>query len=319
MTVPFGGVSLADHKDRYRELVDLGYTDAWTAEADGYDGFTPLALASAWAPELRLGTAIIPAFTRGPALMAQSVASMADTAPGKFVLGLGTSSNVIVENWNGIDFDEPYKRIRDMNRFLRTAFEGEKVTQDYDTFSVKGYRLGVKTERPPILIAALREGMLRLAGRESEGVILNWLAVEDVGTVTKVVTDAATEAGRGAPEVVARLFVCPSDDAEQVRAQAKFVIAAYLNVPVYAKFHEWLGRGERLAGMWENWKAGDRKAALAAIDDDLVDELVIHGSPEACKEHIGRFVQAGITTPALAVLPFAGVDLAQAVRDLAPS
>jgi alkanesulfonate monooxygenase SsuD/methylene tetrahydromethanopterin reductase-like flavin-dependent oxidoreductase (luciferase family) len=136
--------------------------------------------------------------------------------------------------------------------------------------------------------------------------------------VTKVVKDAAATAGRGEPEVVARLFVCPSDDATQVRAQAKFVIAAYLNVPVYAKFHEWLGRGERLAGMWENWKAGDRKAALAAIDDDLVDELVIHGSPEACKEHIGRFVEAGITTPALAVLPFAGVDLAQAVRDLAP-
>lgn len=318
MTVPFGGVPLADHKDRYRELVDLGYTDAWTAEADGYDGFTPLALASAWAPELRLGTAIIPAFTRGPALMAQSVASLADAAPGRFVLGLGTSSNVIVENWNGIEFEEPYKRIRDMNRFLRTAFEGEKVTNEYDTFSVKGYRLGVKAERPPILIAALREGMLRLAGRESEGVILNWLAVEDVGTVTKVVTDAATKAGRGAPEVVARLFVCPSDDAEQVRAQAKFVIAAYLNVPVYAKFHEWLGRGDRLAGMWENWKSGDRKAALAAIDDDLVDELVIHGSPEACKEHIGRFVEAGITTPALAILPFAGVDPAQAVRDLAP-
>jgi probable F420-dependent oxidoreductase len=319
MTVPLGGVSLANHRDTYRELVDLGYTDVWTAEADGYDGFTPLALAAAWAPELRLGTAIIPAFTRGPALFAQSVASLADAAPGRFVLGLGTSSNVIVERWNGLPFEEPYKRTRDINRFLRDAFEGEKIKQDYDSFSINGYRLGVKTERPPILIAALREGMLRLAGRESEGVILNWLSVDDVPTVTKIVSDAAAKAGKGDPEVVARLFVCPSDNAEEVRAQAKFVIAAYLNVPVYAKFHEWLGRGERLAGMWENWKAGDRKAALAAIDDDIVDELIIHGSPEACKEHIGRFVEAGIKTPALAILPFAGVNLQQAVGDLAPS
>lgn len=318
MTVPLGGISLANHRDTYRELVDLGYTDVWTAEADGYDGFTPLALAAAWAPELRLGTAIIPAFTRGPALFAQSVASLADAAPGKFVLGLGTSSNVIVERWNGLSFHEPYKRTRDINRFLRAAFEGEKIKEDYDSFSINGFRLGVKTERPPILIAALREGMLRLAGRESEGVILNWLSADDVPTVTKIVSDAAAKAGRGDPEVVARLFVCPSDNVEEVRAQAKFVIAAYLNVPVYAKFHEWLGRGDRLAGMWENWKAGDRKAALAAIDDDLVDELIIHGSPEACKEHIGRFVEAGIKTPALAILPFAGVNIQRAVRDLAP-
>lgn len=318
MTVPFGGVPLADHKDRYRELVQLGYTDVWSSEADAHDGFTSLALAAAWAPELRLGTAIIPAFTRGPALLAQTAASLADAAPGRFVLGLGTSSDVIVERWNGLSFDEPYKRVRDVNRFLRDAFNGEKVTNDYETFSINGFRLGVKAARPPILIAALREGMLRLAGRESEGVILNWLSVDDVPVVTKIVADAADKAEKDAPEVVARLFVCPSDNAHEVRAQAKFLIAAYLNVEVYAKFHEWMGRGERLGEMWKHWQAGDRKAALGAIDDDVVDELVIHGSPEACKEHILRFVEAGITTPALAILPFAGVEVGQAVRDLAP-
>src|SRR5690606_13900873 len=78
MTVPFAGVPLHEHRDWYRELVDLGYTDIWSAETDGPDGFTPLALAAAWAPELRLGTAIIPAFTRGPACLAQSVAGLAD-------------------------------------------------------------------------------------------------------------------------------------------------------------------------------------------------------------------------------------------------
>src|SRR5687767_8376704 len=168
MTVPFGA-QLANHKELYEELVDLGYTDAWSSEADGTDAFTPLALAAAWAPTLRLGCAIVPAYTRGPALMAQSVAAMAEAAPGRFAFGIGTSSDVIVERWNGIPFEEPYKRTRDMVRFLKEALAGGKVETEYATFKSKGFRLGRRPkEVPPILIAALRPGMLRLAGRESE-------------------------------------------------------------------------------------------------------------------------------------------------------
>ena len=121
MTVPFDGVSLTDHRRWYETLADLGYTDAWSAETDGVDGFTPLALAAAWVPRLRLGVAIIPAYTRGPALVAQSIAGMAEAAPGRFTFGLGTSSDVIVSRWNGIPFNEPYRRARDMLRFLRAG------------------------------------------------------------------------------------------------------------------------------------------------------------------------------------------------------
>ena len=313
MSVPFSGVSLSDHKDLLRELVDLGYTDVWSSEADGSDGFTPLALAAAWAPELRLGVAIIPAYTRGPALLSQSVAAMADAAPGRFVMGIGSSSNVIVERWNGIPFDEPYARTRDTVRFLKRALSGEKVTEDYGTFSVNGFRLGIRPAvQPPILIAALREGMLKLAGREGDGAIINWLSADDVRTVAPIVHGE----GEG-KEIVARIFVCPSTDTEKVREQARFAIAAYLNVPVYAAFHQWIGRTE-LQGMWDAWSNGDRKAALAAIPDSVVDEIIVHGSPEACREHIQRYVDAGVTTPALSVMGFADVDPVQAMRDLAP-
>jgi probable F420-dependent oxidoreductase len=315
MTIPFDGVPLHAQRDWIVELADLGYTDVWSSEANGADAFTPLALASTWAPSLRLGTAIVPAFTRGPGLMAQSVGTLAQAAPGRLVLGVGTSSNVIVEGWNGIPFDEPYKRTRDIVRFLRKALAGEKVTEQYDTFSVRGFKLGILPEQPvPILVAALREGMLKLAGREGDGAIINWLSADDVATVAPIVR----EAGGGAPkEVVARIFVAPTDDADTVRGMGRFAIAAYLNVPVYAAFHEWLGRGEQLGEMWRLWKEGDRKAALAAIPDSLVDELIVWGPPEKCREHVQRYVDNGVTTPALAVLPF-GFDVRQAVRDLAP-
>ena len=317
MTVPLPG-PLHAHREQLAELADLGYTDIWSAEADGADGFTPLALAAAWEPRLRLGTAIIPAYTRSPACFAQCVASLADAAPGRFAIGIGSSSNVIVERWNGVPFEEPYKKVRDVVRFLRDALAGEKVSQRYDTFEVQGFRLGVRPEQPPpILIAALREGMLRLAGREADGAIINWLAPEDVPTVVGVVNDAAAGAER---EIVARIFCCPSENTDAVRAGAKFAIAAYLNVPVYAEFHRWLGRGDVLQPMWDAWQGGDRKAALEAIPDALVDELVVHGSPAACRERIQAYFDNGVTTSSLAIMPLdRDLDFWTAVRSLAPS
>ena len=316
MTVPFDGITLADHADLYRELADLGYTDVWSSEAGGTDGFTPLALAAAWAPGLRSGTAIVPAYLRGPALLAQTVAAMAEAAPGHFALGIGTSSNVIVERWNGIPFDKPYQRVRDTLRFLRAALGGEKVTAEYETFQVSGFRLGrIPEQVPPLLVAALRPGMLRLAGREGDGVILNWLSAEDV---PGVLTHVAEGAGGQEREAVARIFVLPSEDPDYVRAVATRAIASYLTVPVYTAFHEWLGRGEVLAPILSAWQSGDRKAALEAIPDSLVDELIVHGSPQACREHLERYVAAGITTPVMALLP-GPYELRPMLRELAPS
>jgi len=311
ITVPFS-VPLSEHRDWYEELVDLGYTDLWSAESDGADAFTPLALAAAWTPQLRLGTAIVPVYTRGPATLAMSVASMAEAAPGRFVLGLGTSSEIIVSRWNAIGFDQPYQRTRDTVRFLRAALRGERVDEEFETFNVRGFRLSrPPAEVPPILVAALRPGMLRLAGREGDGAIINWLSADDVSRVVP-------EVGPG-KEIVARIFVCPSEDADAVRTAGRRLVASYLNVEVYAAFHEWLGRGPQLAGMWNAWQAGDRKAALAAIPDEVVDDLIVHGSPEQCKATIQRYVDNGVTTPALMVLPLGGVDVRKALSDLAPS
>ncbi|MFZ9628103.1 MAG: LLM class F420-dependent oxidoreductase [Ilumatobacteraceae bacterium] len=317
MTVPLPG-PLHSHRDKLVELADLGYTDIWSAESDGADAFTPLAMAAAWEPRLRLGTAIVPAFTRAPACMAQSVASMADAAPGRFAIGIGSSSNVIVERWNGVPFVEPYKKVRDIVRFLRDALTGEKVTRTYDTFEVSGFRLGVRPEQtPPILVAGLREGMLRLAAREADGAIINWLSPGDVTRVAGVVRDAA---GGDDKEIVCRIFCCPSDNADVVRAAARFAIAAYLNVPVYAEFHRWLGRGDMLQPMWDAWKAGDRKAALAAIPDEVVDDLVVHGTPEQCRATIDRYFANGVTTSTLAILPLdPDLKMWDAVRALSPS
>jgi probable F420-dependent oxidoreductase len=311
ITVPLTGKPFAEQRDWIKEIEDLGYTDLWSAETDAYDALTPLALASQWTSTLRFGTAIIPVYTHGPASLASQTASLAEAAPGRFVLGIGSSSNVIVERWNAVPFERPYQRVRDTVRFMRTALTGEKVVAEYETFAINGFRLGlVPTVPVPIMVAALRPGMLRLAGREADGAIINWLSPDDVRTVAPYVH----EGGEG-KEVIARIFVLLTEDAAMARGIGRGMIAAYLNVPVYAAFHEWLGRDE-LQPMWKAWKDGDRKAARDAIPDSVVDDLIVHGSPEQCRETIGRYVENGVTTPAPMVISFG--DPQEAYRALAP-
>lgn len=315
ITIPLAGISLEQHEELYKRMVDWGYTDFWSSEAEGSDGFTPLALAAAWTPSARLGVAIIPAYTRGPALMAMSVAALAEAAPGRFVMGLGSSSNIIVERWNDIEFERPYYKTRDMVRFLRKALTGERIDEEFDTFTIRGFRLGrgAPSVQPKILIAALRSGMLRMAGKEGDGAILNWLSAEDVETVVPYVHEGGDD-----KEIVARIFVVPSDDRELVHTIAKRAIAAYLNVPVYAAFHDWLGRGDMLRPMQEAWRSGDRKKALELIPDELVDQLIVWGKPEVCKEKVQRYVENGVHTPALALM-HPGEDLEETVRGLSPA
>ena len=310
MTLPLTGVPLTAHRELVKELPDLGYTDVWSAETAGTDAFTPLALAAEWSPGLRLGTAIVPVYTRGPGLLAMSAATLAELAPGRFVLGIGTSSPTIVEGWNGGDFAEPFRRVRDTVHFLRSALAGEKVTAEYGTFSVSKFRL----ERPPavppqVMLAALRPGMLRLAAQQSDGAITNWLAPHDVAKVRAEVGEDT--------ELVARIFVCPTEDADAARGLGRLLISSYLTVPVYAAFHDWLGRGDALRPMHEAWAAGDRAGANAAIPDEVVDDLIVHGSPEQCVEKVAAYQEAGLTTPVIAVLP-TGDDPAEVVRALAP-
>jgi probable F420-dependent oxidoreductase len=299
MTVPLTGVPLCEHAAVYAALADAGFTDLWSSEVNGADAFTPLALAAAWQPQMRLGTAIAPVFTRGPGLLAMTAAALAEAAPGRFRLGVGASSPVVVGDWNAADFTEPYARTRDTLRFLKAALAGELVDHDYGTFALRRFRLErPPATPPPILLAALRPGMLRLAAAEADGVILNWLSPADVSTAL-----AETKGAADGFEVAARIFVCPTEDAAFARAVGRRLIAAYLTVAAYAAFHRWLGREAVLGPMWRAWAAGDRKAALSAIPDEVVDDLVVHGSGEACRARVQAYVAAGVAVPVMALLP----------------
>ena len=196
LSVPLDGFSLAEHAEIAREAEALGYSDAWSLEIDGVDCFAPLAVA-AMATQMRVGTAIANVFTRGPATLASTAAGLAEIAPGRFCLGLGAGSQPIVEFWNGGTFRRPATRVREMVQVLRQAFAGERVTFQGETLHVNGFRLSRPVAEPiPIHVAALRPGMLRVAGEVGDGAIINWLSAEDVPTPVSIARQAAAEAGR---------------------------------------------------------------------------------------------------------------------------
>ena len=311
ITVPLNGLPLPAQRNLVAELPGLGYTDAWSSEVNGTDAFTPLALAAGWAPELRLGTAIAGIYTRGPALLAMNAATVAALAPGRFVLGIGVSSG----RGDRVERRPAGPALPAGPGYAAVPPPGAgRGEGQHDRRHVHRDRLpaGQPADPPPALaLAALRPQMVALAAELADGAITNWLAPSDVPMVRAV-------AGPGC-ELIARIFVCPTADADAARQIGRRPIAAYLTVPAYAAFHDWLGRGERLRAMQQAWAAGDRKGALAAIDDKLVDELAVHGPPARCRERVAEYQASGLDRPVIAIVPGPGVDEADAIHRLGPA
>jgi len=298
MSVPMDGFLLAEHAELAREAERLGYTDAWSFEVDHVDCFSPLAVIGA-ATGLRVGTAIANVFTRGPATLASCAAGIAEVAPGRFCLGIGAGSQPIVEAWNGGRFERPATRVREMVQVLRSALAGERVTFRGRTLTVDGFRLSRPVAGPvPIHVAALRPGMLRVAGEVGDGAVINWLSAEDVPRSVALVREAARAAGRDpdAIEITARLMVNVDPSTPESDLGIRRHITAYLNVPVYRAFHEWLGRGEALGPMWEAWARGDRRAAVAAVPGEVARDLILSGTMEEIRAHVRRYMAAGVDT-----------------------
>jgi len=302
LTLPFAGVSLRDHLDLFRRAEAAGYDDLWTGETAGPDGFTPLAMAAAVTERIRLATGIVNPYTRGPALLAQQAAALQDASGGRFVLGIGSSSNVIVERWNGIPFEKPLSKVRAAVEGLRPVLAGER--------GAGGFRLETPPATPiPIVIAALRGRMLALAAELGDGAFTNFLPLSGLHQVREAF---------GAPdkELACRFFCVPMPE-EEGMGLAKHLFAAYGTVPVYAAFFRWLGWGEQLDPMVEAWEAGDRKRALELCPEDLVREIFVFGPPDEIKERLARFVDGGITT--LILSPLAAPEQVPALIDaLAP-
>ena len=315
------GLSLPEHEPVLRAAEAAGYTDAWTGETGGHDGFTPLAMAAAWTERMRLGTGVVNVFTRGPAVLAQHAAALQDASGGRFCLGVGSSSNVIVEKWNGGTFEKPRTRVRETVAFLRAALAGERAGEGR-------FRLEQPPAVPvPIHVAGLRGRMLQTAGELGDGAWVNFLPRANLDAVLEEVRTGEREAGKepGSTEVLCRFF-CLQGDPEEALPLARWMFAAYATVPVYEKFFRWLGHGDAIDPMVTAWREGDRARAVEAAPRELIEDIFILGDADAQRARLESYRAGGITTPVLMPIPAGGpgapgsVDAVGAlVESLAPA
>ena len=295
---------LGAHEEHVKHAEAAGYTDLWSGETAGPDGFTPLALSAAWTERARLGTGIVGVFQRGPALLAQEAAALAEASGGRFVLGIGSSSDRIVEGWNGIPFERPLSKVRETLDFLDVALAGERTATGFKLETAPAHQI-------PIVLAALRGKMLELAVERAQGAFTNFLPLGGLPRVTEQLD--------GAPagfELLCRFFCIPGER-EEVEPLARFMFSSYITVPVYTAFFRWLGYGEQIDPMVAAWEEGDRKAAAAAAPWELIEQTFVFGPPAQMRERLDAFVAGGVTLPVLTmIVPPEG--LAEMIDSLAP-
>jgi len=303
LTLPLPGTPLSASADHVRRAEAVGYTDIWSGETNGPDGFTPLALCSEWTEGVRLGTGVVGVPLRGRALLAQQAAALADASGGRFALGIGASSDRIVEGWNKLPFERPRTTISEAVDFLKPVLAGERVD-------------GFKLESPPghevpIVLAALRGKMLELAVEKADGAFTNFLPLSGLPRVAEQLA--------GAPEGFELLcrFFCLPGEREQVEPLARFMFSSYVTVPVYEAFYRWLGHGDAIDPMVEAWAAKDRQKAAELAPWDLIEQMFIFGSPAEMKERLREFVAGGITLPVLTPIT-TPAQLGELIEALAP-
>lgn len=277
---------------------DLGYESLWIAETGGPDPFILSALAAQVTKTARIGTAVSPIYFRTPATIASLSGTLGQVAPGRFILGLGTSSHAMVENWHGQKFEKPLTRMRETVQVVRSMLAGEKLDFAGRTLRTKGFRLLAPPPKPvPIYVGALRPPMLELAGEVGDGVIVNLFPPEALPKMLEHVAIGARRAGRDPkPEVVCRHQVLVTDDEDMARNVFRAALTGYFATPVYNKFAAWYGFEEEAAMIEKGFRTGDRELTRKGMTNRLVDALAIFGPLEKCRERIAEYAAAGVTT-----------------------
>jgi probable F420-dependent oxidoreductase len=307
ITIPLDGFQNRHFVELLKHAEKLGFADAWSYETLAGDAFTPVAAAAAVTDRIRLGTAIVPVFTRPAALIALSASAVQQFSGGRFVLGVGISTPTIVEQWMGLPYRLPLTRLRETVAALRAAFSGQRVTTSGKTVKINGFRLSAPPETPPpIYVGAQGELMLRTAGEIGDGAIVNYITPETFPRMLEQIRHGAATAGKrtGSFDIACRILVAVDDEQEVVRENLRRELTAYLTVPQYNRFFQWIGYGDEARAALEAWNAGDRRKAISLVPDYMLEAIFVFGTADRIVQRLREYEQAGITSTALQFTSF---------------
>jgi probable F420-dependent oxidoreductase len=281
-----------------------GYTDAWFGDGGAPDALTTAALLGAASKDIRIGVAVTPVYTRTPAVLAATANVLGQVLPGRFVMGLGSSSQTMMGGWHGIALDKPVTRVRETAIMVRSMLAGEKSNFDLDTMASHGYRQFPMDDPPPLYLAALRPRMIEMAAEVGDGVIFNLWPKGALPKMMEHVKIGAARAGKNWQdvEVVNRAMVLVTDDKDSARARFRAAFAPYYATPVYNRFLAWAGYSDAASTITEGWAEKDREKTGGALSDALIDEIAIIGPEQECRDRVLSDAAGGIHTHIVAPL-----------------
>ena len=312
-----------------REAEALGYDTCWTGESWGRDAFTVLTLLACNTKTLRLGTGIIPVFSRTPGLIAQSIASLDLISQGRAVLGLGTSGRVVIEDWHGVSYRQPLQRTREYLEIIRMALSGNPVNYQGQNFQLQRFRLGLSAvqQHLPIYLASLGPKNLQLTGELADGWLPIWVDQQRLPDLKEEVAEAASAAGRDISQITVapQILCCVADNSEelaQAEREARSHMAYYIGgmgLYYYNLFCRFGYRREADA-VRQAWSEGDRDRAAAAISGQMLENITVLGDAETCRSKLRRFREMGADMPVVA-FPHGATKSAilKTLRALAPN
>jgi len=308
VSVPFVPTFTADELVALaREVEARGYRTAWMGEAAGTDAVTVMTLMAAHTTRLEVATGVLPIQTRTPVVLGMTAATLGHIAPGRFSLGLGVSSRAIVEQWNGLTFVPGLAQMREAVQVIRGVLSGERVNFDGRFYTIRNFRLQIPPPPQPvrIVLAALGDEALRLAGEIADGVLMNWIGPETVPHAVAELEAGAKRVGRTLDgfEIGAFIRTCVTDAPEPARQALARDITGYTTVDAYAAYFRASGFADDVDATQTAWKAGDRAGAVGKLSPRLLDALGVVGPEAYCRARVAEFARAGLTMPV--VVPFA--------------
>ncbi len=303
VTLP-GGPHVQDSIDRVKWAEANGYDDAWFGDGGAPDALTTAGILAAHTDRLRIGVAVTPVYTRTPAVLAATANALGQALPGRFVMGLGASSQNMMDGWSGVKLEKPVTRVKETAIMVKSMLAGEKSDFDLETLNSHNYRQMPLEQPVPVYIAALRPKMIEMAAEIGDGVVFNLWPMGALEKMVEHVYIGAAKAGKKGEdvEIVNRHMVLVTDDKESAYARFRAGFAPYYATPVYNAFLAWAGYEEEAATIREGWAERDREKTGGAITDKLINEIGIIGTEEECRERLQWCAKTGIHTHIIAPL-----------------
>ncbi|WP_219413519.1 LLM class flavin-dependent oxidoreductase [Pseudonocardia nigra] len=270
------GLTAPDYLRLARAAEEHGYDSVWVGEVAGPEVFAMLGLIAAGTSRIRVGSGIAGIYPRSAALTAMGFATLASAAPGRVLAGLGASSPTIVRDWHGREFDAPLATAEGYVSALRQAWAGERVSVDRPR--VRGFRAGLLPPTPPpVVLAAMNPGMLRLAGRIADGVFITWCPPDEVAAKLALVREGEREAGRppGTVWAMASFWGYAGERVDEATQRLRRLVLQYAMVPTHRA--SFAGAFAELDRATRRWHDGDRRGALALVPDEAVHRLCAVG------------------------------------------